>query len=170
MERFQPWPKQLMAIALVFVASAGMARAALTSAYLPWVGPPPLRFASLTTPSVEAKLPPLQLTNPIPRTTEPIRPNTPNTGPTVSSIDTEAIPMPDFLGPLDATEPVMPSPGPMLNYKASMPITSESLVMLLRARGTNAAAGTVVFPVFIPPAPPATPASSATYHSAPAPP
>jgi len=171
-QKLQRWFRWCLAVVLLLAAPGASARAAVTGGYLPWTGPPPLRYAALLTRSASPLLPPLQLTNPTgpPPETRETKAGAPKSGAAPQLPDADAYQMPDFLALPPEPAPDAPSPGPSLNYQPTLPLNPANLVLLLRAVGTNANSGTLVLPAFIPPAPFTPPSSSATYHSAPAPP
>ncbi len=162
----------ILAATLLLMASFGRVQATAAEGYLPWLGPSPLRFAAPVSKSVEPLLPPLQMTNPVAPKVEaqsPIPPPPAAIGPNAvqNSISTVE---PDLLGPQAPPETLGPSPEPSMNYPAVPPLAAENLVYFLRNTGSNAASALMVLPAFVPPPPPNPMPSSATYHSAPAPP
>ncbi len=157
----------LVAVVLAGCAGVTATAAAVGNGYLPWLGPPALRFARPVVPSTTPLLPPLQMTNPvIPKSgrEQPILPlsvDTPGPG--------EGFSMPDFLSLPSQQEGVVPGQEVVGGRPARNPLTPDNVLMLLRASGTNAGSSTVVLPAFIPPAQTRAPSSSSSYRSAPVP-
>lgn len=136
-----------------------------TRAYLPTVGPIPLRIRRPAAPSVPAVLPPLAMRDPE-ATTQATRTNL------VAEIPTDTAKsnpdeVPEEGGLVDGRNPLEPG-GPDGNV--SPIVTPGMLVQYFKPAGTNAAGGGISVPVFLPASPPPSTVpggnvSSATYRS-----
>jgi hypothetical protein len=165
MQRLQRLSDRFLVVALA--GCVGTTAVAVGNGYLPWLGPPALRFARPVVRPTTPLLPPLQMTNPVVHRSGPEEPILPLSADTPGPA--ESFSMPDFLGLTAPMEGIVPGQDITGMRPARNLLTPDTVLMLLRASGTNAGSSTVVLPAFIPPAQTRAPSSSSSYRSAPVP-
>lgn len=148
-------------------------KSAPPNAYLPALGPEPLRITYPRNQPLVAQLPPLAMFDPPPPAETPPPDSTTNQVVEVTPPVPPAPPAPPTLPPdLPAYGPPpsgVTSPlvfDPTLPAPPSMPIvTPQMLVQFFKPVGSNCLGGAWSVPMFVPPDPPATKPSTATYTS-----
>jgi|ERR1051325_4875282 hypothetical protein len=144
---------------------------ARTTGYLPGLGPAPLRFRSPTPAVIPAPLPPLR-----PAAKEDSKPRMQSTNVTSEVLTPDESPLDKTLGKslrhgseyLSSGEMVGPMLPPVTAQNESAgtaALSPESVLGYLMPLPTNAPAGALMAPIFVPPPPPRPPDSRATYES-----
>ena len=139
-----------------------------THAWLPAIGPAPMRFQA-PDPISHATLPPLAMEDP------PAGPPLARTEPSAAATSHPAsatppgspLPAPPSTGPAPAPTAPNAQPGspPLLAGPEAPIVTPQMLVQFFKPVGSNNLGGVWSTPVFIPPNPPPTKSSTATYQS-----